>query len=124
MKYNKGMIFSVDPENVFGQDATGVMAVELLQRQKKKPFGRSIWLCKNLDEYSNMKQVAVEEKFLYPINTAVLRISVDTPMINSNDLRILSSAIEYLEREGKSSAINDLKALYEKLNFYSKFKEV
>lgn len=124
MKYIKGMVCSVDPENKLNQDTTGIMAVELLNIVKKRHFGKTIWLCKNLDEYSNIKTIQVQERLLQPINMSLLRIPVDTPVINSNDLKVLSGAISYMESHNVTGAINDLKTLYEKLEFYNKFREV
>lgn len=125
MKYCKGMICCVDPNNVLHQDTAGVGVVELVQKLQRRPFGGSIWLCKNLEEGSNMKTCRVQERLLKPANMSMFRWPIDTPVINSNDLKALAGAISYLESIGGfSSSRNTLKALYEKLEFYNKFREV
>lgn len=125
MKFIKGMICCVDPINIKHQDAAGVGVVELVQKLSRRPFGGSIWLCKNLEEGSTMKQCRVQERLLKPANMSMFRWPVDTPVINSNDLKALSGAISYLDSLGSfNSSLDKLKALYEKLEFYNKFREV
>lgn len=125
MKYLKGMICCVDPKNVLHQDTAGVGVVELVKKLSRRPFGGSIWLCKNLEEGSEMKTCRVQERLLAPANMSMFRWPVDTPVINSNDLKALAGAISYLEGIGSfSNSLNKLKALYEKLEFYNRFREV
>ena len=125
MKFIKGMICCVDPTNIKHQDSAGVGVVELIKRLNRRPFGGSMWLCKNLEEGSNMKQCRGQERRLKPANMAMFRWPIDVPVINSNDLKALAGAISYLDGlHSFSSSLDKLKALYEKLEFYNKFREV
>lgn len=124
MKYCKGMICSVDPKNVAHQDAAGVSNVKLVKRIKRRPLGGSIWLCENLEDSIATKTYRIQERLLSPANMSIIRWPIDTPIINSNDLKALAGAIRYLENLNSSNDINSLKALYDKLEFYNKFREV
>lgn len=115
MKYIKGLICSVDPENINKQDVRGVHLVSLKKKVKRRPFGNTLWEVEVLDgDNSTGKKVLIAENLLYPENITILRYPL-VPPISDADITLLTNL---------SKDNNKINALIDKLKFYKELKEV
>lgn len=115
MKYMKGLVCSVDPENINKQDVRGVHLVSLKKKVKRRPFGNTLWEVEVIDgDNSTGKKVLIAENLLYPENFTIMRYHL-TPPITDEDITLLTDL---------SKDNSKIKALIDKLKFYKELKEV
>ena len=125
VKIIPGMICSIDPNNTLSQDQSGINHVEIIKRIKYRPFGNSLWKIRILDEFDDSSIGSCVEKYLYPDNMCLIRFPIDMPVINGNDISILTDVIKILHNMAyPKEKVDRLKALREKLNLYKQMREV
>ena len=93
MKIKKGEICAFDINNKGKFSTTAPIQVETVDKIKYRPFGNSIWRCRNLENDSNMEYILAKEKMLTPIATVVLRYPPNIPIINDEDIAAIKELI-------------------------------
>lgn len=131
-----GKICTLDKDNVLKQDEHGTIFVEIVREvPKAKLFGPKMYevVGAGKDKVKMPQPVVVPETILSPEGMAVIRYPSDNPVINNNDIWALNIAINFITNPRNSfidnsdkdkSVIHRLKALMEKLKYYSSTNEV
>ena len=86
MRIKQGEICAFDINNKGKFSTAAPIQVEAVEKIKYRPFGNSIWRCRNLEDNSSMEYILAKEKTLTPIATIVLRYPPNIPVINNEDI--------------------------------------
>lgn len=124
-----GKICTLDPENIFKQNDMGTIHVEIIERVKWKPFGKSIWRVRDTMN-DDVPILSVPEKLLFPYGMSVIRNPLNLPIFNRMDLHAINTIIYGIENPDPSNNeeiqrnINRLKAVENKIRLAISLTEV
>ena len=131
-----GKICTFDRNNILKQDEHGIILVEIVREvSKTRLFGPRVFeiIGAGDDKAKLPTAIRVPETALSPEGMTIIRYPSDNPVINNKDIWALSIAINFITNpnnnftdnsDKKNSVIHRLKALMEKLKYYSSTNEV
>lgn len=116
MKIKQGEICAFDINNKGKFSTTAPIQVEAVERVEYRPFGNSIWKCRNLEDNSSMEYILAKEKMLTPIATVVLRYPPNIPIINDEDIVAIKELIATEESILAKNTSNNYKRTLDNIN--------
>lgn len=127
-----GKVCTFDINNTLHQDDNGIIFVEIVEEIPKKTlFGPRWFKIKGTgeDEFKLPDPIEVPENVLKPEGMVVVRYPANFPSINNLDVEALGMLIKVIDNPSEvikltPAMINRLRALHEKLDFFSKLTEV
>lgn len=131
-----GKVCTFDCKNSLNQNENGIIFVEIVEEiPKKSLFGPRWFIIRGTgdDAFKLPDPIEVPEGYLKPEGMVVVRNPANFPTINNLDVDALASMIKFLDNPLDNQAlmnitnkktINRLKALHEKLDFFSRMMEV
>ena len=131
-----GKVCTFDCKNSLNQDENGIIFVEIVEEiPKKSLFGPRWFTIKGTgdDAFKLPNPIEVPEGYLNPEGMVVIRNPANFPTINNLDVDALGLLLKFIDSPFDNKAIsninnkktiNRLRALYEKLDFFSRITEV
>lgn len=131
-----GKICTLDKDNTLKQDEHGTIFVEIVREvPRKKIFGPRLFeiIGAGDDKVKMLNPIIVPETLLSPEGMSVIRYPSDNPVVNNSDVWALGIAINFItdpknnfidNSDKDRSVVHRLKALMEKLKYYTSSNEV
>lgn len=131
-----GKVCTFDCKNSLEQDENGIIFVEIVEEiPKKSLFGPRWFTIKGTgdDDFKLPNPIEVPETALKPEGMVVIRNPANFPTINNLDVEALASILKFIDNPLDNQAlininnkkiIDRLRALHEKLDFFSRITEV
>lgn len=122
MRIKQGEICAFDINNKGKFSTAAPIQVEAIEKVEYRPFGNSIWRCRNLEDNSSMEYILAKEKMLTPIATVVLRYPPNIPIINDEDIAAIKELIAIEEAilakntSNNSDSNNNYKRTFDNIN--------
>ena len=127
-----GKVCTFDCKNALNQDENGIIFVEIIEEIPKKSLFGPRWFkikATGDDEFKLPDPIEVPENALKPEGMVVVRYPANFPSINNLDVDALGVLVKAIDNPSEAikftpAMINRLRALHEKLDFFSKLTEV